>query len=124
MKMFEDYAWDTSDFSNKELTRYMSVPGQATAYMLGRLQLIQARNRTLQALGKNFSLQDFHYQVLSQGSAPISYLNFHIDKYIKCATKNITGEICDNILNPPKKRAKTTAASEEMPPAPEHRHYI
>ena len=122
--MFENYTWDTSDFLNKELTRYMSIPGQATAYMLGRLQLIDARNRTLQALGKNFNLKDFHYQVLLQGSAPISYLNLHINKYIRCSTKEISGEACNYILNPLKKRSKTTTASEKMPPAPTHRHYI
>ena len=123
MKMFEDYAWDTSDFANKEVTRYMSDPGQATAYMLGRLQLIQARNRTRQALGNRFSKKDFHYQVLSQGSAPLSFLNSHIDKYIKCATNQITGKACDYILKPPKKRGKPAAVS-EMAPAPERQHYI
>ena len=39
-------------------------PGQATAYMVGRLGILQARNFSTSALGKKFSLKDFHYQVL------------------------------------------------------------
>ncbi|KAK3744963.1 hypothetical protein QZH41_008490, partial [Actinostola sp. cb2023] len=50
LKMFEDYAWDTSDFAVKEVTRYQSDPGQATAYMLGRLELIKMRRKAEKSL--------------------------------------------------------------------------
>ena len=62
--MFEDYTWDTGDFARKEIVRYMSDPGQATAYMLGRLELIKMRQKATKELGKKFSLKDFHYQVI------------------------------------------------------------
>ena len=62
--MFEDYTWDTGDFARKEIVRYMSDPGQATAYMLGRLELIKMRKKAEKELGKKFSLKEFHYQVL------------------------------------------------------------
>ena len=62
-KQFSDYTWDETDFARKEIVRYMSVPGQATAYMLGRLELIKMREKAEKELGKNFSLKDFHYQV-------------------------------------------------------------
>lgn len=62
-KMFEDYTWDTGDFARKEIVRYMSDPGQATAYMLGRLELIKMRRKAEKELGKSFNLKQFHYQV-------------------------------------------------------------
>jgi len=126
LKMFEKYAWDTSDFAVKEVTRYQSDPGQATAYMLGRLALMQLRNKTEKALGKRFSLQDFHYQVLSQGSAPLSFLQSHIDRYIKCMNKDLGEEECSYVLKPVKgaKSAMADMPHRKMPPKPEHRHYV
>ncbi|KAL9980551.1 hypothetical protein ACROYT_G009153 [Oculina patagonica] len=126
LEMFEKYAWDTSDFAVKEVTRYQSDPGQATAYMLGRLALIQLRKKTEKALGKRFSLQDFHYQVLSQGSAPLSFLQTHIDRYIKCMNKELGEEECSYVLKPIKsaKTAKAETSARKMPPKPVHRHYV
>ena len=63
--MFEDYTWDTGDFARKEIVRYMSDPGQATAYMLGRLELIKMRKKAEKELGTKFSLKQFHYQVFN-----------------------------------------------------------
>lgn len=126
LAMFEKYAWDTSDFAVKEVTRYQSVQGQATAYMLGRLALMQLRNKTKEALGKDFNLQDFHYQVLSQGSAPLPFLQSYIDRYIKCAKKKLGEEECSYVLKPvkPEKTAKAKVSAEQMPPTIERRHYV
>lgn len=126
LSLFEQYAWDTSDFAVKEVTRYQSDPGQATAYMLGRLALIELRKKTEKALGEKFSLQDFHYQVLSQGSAPLSFLQSHIDRYIKCKTGTLGKEDCSYVLNPVKsvKTASAETSTKKMPPKPERVHYI
>ncbi|XP_074635217.1 uncharacterized protein LOC141893725 [Acropora palmata] len=98
LKYFEDYTWDNTDFAVKEVTRYQSDPGQATAYMLGKLALVKMRKKVEKALGNRFTLRDFHYQLLSQGSAPLDYLNSHIDKYIDCMTGKLSGEACSDIL--------------------------
>ena len=45
------------------MTRYQSDPGQATAYMIGQLEIKKARRYSKNALGNDFSLRDFHYQV-------------------------------------------------------------
>ena len=82
----------------KEVTRYQSDPGQATAYMLGKLAIVNMRNKVKKALGDHFSLPKFHYHLLSQGSAPLSYLHSHIDKYIDCSKGKIKGERCSEIL--------------------------
>ena len=105
LKLFEENAWDTTDKAVKEVTRYQSNQGQASAYMIGQLKIWQIRNETkakIEANGKKFSEKDFHYQVLSQGSSPLSYLESHMKKYADCVIqsesdncKYITGSPCD-----------------------------
>lgn len=77
--MFEKYAWDKTDFPRKEVTRYMSCPGQATAYMIGRLKILEARRNAETQLGKDFDLKDFHYQVNSSSTSVfyVSKESFH-----------------------------------------------
>lgn len=102
IKMFADYAWDESDFTKKEVTRYQNWAGQATAYMVGRLGILQARENASGSLGKKFNLKDFHYQVLSQGSSPLAFIQEHVQKYVECV-KEPSKAGCSDILNPPKK---------------------
>ena len=49
---------------NYQVTRYQSDPGQATAYMIGQLEIKKARKYSEDNLGDKFSLRDFHYQVI------------------------------------------------------------
>ena len=66
LDQFRKYTWDETDFGRKEITRYMSCPGQATAYMIGRLSILRARRRAETELKDAFNLKDFHYQVYVQ----------------------------------------------------------
>lgn len=99
LKYFADYAWDTSDSAEKEVTRYQSDPGQATAYMIGQLKIIELREFATKELGNNFNLKDFHFYLLAQGSAPLSYLEESIHEYVRCA-KDQKQEGCDDVLYP------------------------
>jgi len=102
IKLFAEKAWDDTDLTEKEVTRYQGWPGQATAYMVGRLGILQARRNATSALGQKFNLKDFHYQVLSQGPSPLAFLQEHIEKYVACV-KEPNKEGCSDILNPPKR---------------------
>lgn len=129
LKMFEDYAWDTSDFAVKEVTRYQSDPGQATAYMLGRLELIKMRKKAEKELGSKFSLQDFHYQVLKQGSAPLEFLTSHIDRYIKCVKGILDDTACQYVLTPKQTNGQASSSRwkgnmKQFPPRRVHDHYV
>ena len=131
LEYFANYTWDKTDFAVKEVTRYQSVPGQATAYMLGRLELIKLRNMTESELGGNFDLREFHYQVLSQGSSPVTYLRDHIIRYIGCVKGTINGKVCQLILGPPGSKASKTnslAGNEQFELRPGSRpplkHYV
>jgi len=57
-----------------EVDRYIIWPGQATAYMLGMLEIRRAREGAQQAMGQQFDMKAFHDRVLEDGAVPISFL--------------------------------------------------
>lgn len=97
LQYFKDYVWETSDVVQKEVTRYQSNPGQATAYMVGQLHLMKLREHAQKELGNAFVLKDFHYHLLKHGSAPLSYLTESNNEYIRC-TKNNKDVGCEYVL--------------------------
>lgn len=64
LRLFADYAWDTSDKVEKEVTRYQSIPGQAVTYMLGQLSIMELKQEAEKVLEEKFNLKDFHFQVI------------------------------------------------------------
>ncbi|PFX12215.1 hypothetical protein AWC38_SpisGene23867 [Stylophora pistillata] len=99
LKFFADYAWDKSGGALREVTRYQSAPGQATAYMIGQQHIKKLREYAKNNLKDKFNLRDFHYHLLSQGSSPLRYLEESIETYVKCV-KNEDAAGCYEILNP------------------------
>lgn len=65
-----------------EIDRYISNPGQATAYKIGELKLQALRVRSARALGAAFDIREFHAQVLGTGDLPLEVLENKIDGWI------------------------------------------
>lgn len=94
IQLFSDYAWDDTDVALKEVTRYQSGPGQATAYMIGQQAFMDMRENAQKKLGSKFDIRDFHFYLLSQGPAPLDYVAKQINNYVEC-TLNGTSPGCE-----------------------------
>ena len=77
-------AHTTQDRQNCEIEvdRYIGNPGQATSYMIGRLEIERLRRHATESLGERFSLQGFHDVVLGQGMTPLDELARTVDNWI------------------------------------------
>jgi len=65
-----------------EVERYMAVPGQACAYKIGQLKILELRSKAKAALGAKFKLKDFHAVVLENGGVPLTLLEQVVDEWI------------------------------------------
>jgi uncharacterized protein (DUF885 family) len=57
-----------------EIERYIVMPGQACAYKIGMLKILELRERARESLGDQFDLRQFHSLVLKNGSMPLALL--------------------------------------------------
>ncbi len=77
----ENIGWSIGA-SQGAAARYSVWPGQATAYMVGMLQILRERQRAMDMLGAQFDLKAFHRAVLSNGAVPLTLLDDVVDRYI------------------------------------------
>jgi uncharacterized protein (DUF885 family) len=65
-----------------EINRYISWPGQAPSYMIGRLTIMGLREQARAALGQAFDIRTFHDQVLEDGTVPLALLEAKLERWI------------------------------------------
>ena len=58
------------------------MPGQATAYKVGMLKILELRERARTALGDRFDIRGFHDTVLGGGALPLAILERRVDDWI------------------------------------------
>jgi uncharacterized protein (DUF885 family) len=80
------YMVDTTGMNESEVVseveRYMGMPGQACAYKVGQLKILELRQRAKDALGPKFNLKDFHAVVLDNGGVPLTLLDKLVEEWI------------------------------------------
>ena len=82
-----EYAQAHSGLPHKEVVaeieRYFVLPGQACAYKVGELKILELREKARQALRDKFDLRQFHNVVLGKGAMPLTMLETMVDEYIE-----------------------------------------
>ena len=66
-----------------EIERYIVWPGQALAYKVGMIKIMELREKSKQALGDRYDIKDFHNVVLKNGAVPLTILESLVDRYIE-----------------------------------------
>ena len=98
-----DYMKKNTGMSDRDVTaeieRYIVMPGQATAYKVGMMKILELREKAKLALGDKFDLRDFHDVVLKNGAVPLDILETLVDRYIadkkSADTKNAEAKATD-----------------------------
>lgn len=81
-----DYMYSTTGLAltdvESEIERYIVWPGQALAYKVGMLKIMELREKAEKALGNKYDIRKFHNVVLKNGAVPLTILEELVDKYI------------------------------------------
>ncbi|WP_445428740.1 DUF885 domain-containing protein [Alishewanella sp. HL-SH05] len=67
----------------KAIERYIVMPGQATAYKVGMMKLLELRQHAKEQLGEQFDIREFHQVVLANGAVPLDVLEQLVNDYIR-----------------------------------------
>jgi uncharacterized protein (DUF885 family) len=82
VEYFHDHSAIDETSIQAEVDRYVAWPGQALAYKIGQLKILELRARAQKALGDKFDMRAFHDQVLDTGALPLDVLEARIDAWI------------------------------------------
>ena len=67
----------------RAIERYIAMPGQATAYMIGKLRIVELRDMAQEVLGEQFDIRAFHDTLLGSGAVPLDQLEASVQQLIQ-----------------------------------------
>ena len=79
---FMDNAAKTEQDIVNEIDRYISWPGQALAYKIGQLKMLELRRKCEGALGEAFDIRAFHDEMLGGGALPMEILETRMNRWL------------------------------------------
>ena len=86
--MYGSGADPSRDFMASEVDRYIAWPGQALAYKIGQLKILELRTLAEKELGPTFDIRSFHDVVLRNGSIPLNILEEQVREWISQTQKD------------------------------------
>ena len=75
--------------AERAIERYAVMPGQATAYMVGLLKILELRKKAETQLGEAFDIRDFHDAILKNGALPLNALEQQVQQWIEAASARL-----------------------------------
>jgi uncharacterized protein (DUF885 family) len=82
VQYFHDHSAIDEVEIQSETDRYIVWPGQALAYKMGQLKILELRERAQRELGSRFDIRAFHDEVLGAGGVPLDVLEQRIERWI------------------------------------------
>lgn len=79
---FEQYTPIAEGAVRSEVRRYLVMPGQATAYKIGMIKILELREQAEEALGDKFDIRGFHDTVLGGGAVPLQILERRVQQWV------------------------------------------
>jgi uncharacterized protein (DUF885 family) len=83
IQFFRDHTALSEVNIESEVERYIADPGQALAYMIGRLKIQEIRKQAEQELGNDFDIRKFHDVLLEDGALPLDLLEQKMTRWMK-----------------------------------------
>jgi prolyl oligopeptidase len=85
---FKDNAAKTELDIINEIDRYIGNPGQALAYKIGQMKILELRQAAEEALGERFDIRNFHDELLGGGALPLEVLEVRMNEWLAEALAN------------------------------------
>ena len=79
---FKENAAKTEQDIVNEVDRYLIMPGQALAYKIGQLKIMELKQKSKESLGEKFDIKEFHHVILGEGALPLDVLEEKVNDYI------------------------------------------
>ncbi|MDA0705046.1 MAG: DUF885 domain-containing protein [Proteobacteria bacterium] len=83
IKYMLDHTAESPISINSEVDRYSAVPGQATSYLIGSLEIQRLRQHAEDVLGERFDIREFHDRLLEHGGVTLPMLGANIESWIR-----------------------------------------
>ena len=89
---FHEHSSQDEPSIQSETDRYIAYPGQALAYKLGQLKILELRERAKTELGDKFDIRHFHDEILNGGALPLDVLDARVTIWIAEQKKSVAAK--------------------------------
>jgi len=82
IEFFQQNSPEPLEGIRSEVRRYLVIPGQATSYKIGMIDILRLRKKAEDTLGDKFDIRGFHDTILGGGALPLTLLQRRVDQWI------------------------------------------